>query len=62
MSRLEEELDIRFSDCGTCVHLTNGRCPAFPNGIPAEIWDASVEHREVRPDQVGDLTYREAVN
>lgn len=62
MSRLDEELAVRFSDCGTCVHLISGRCSAFPNGIPAEIWDASTGHREVRPDQTGDSTYEEAAS
>jgi hypothetical protein len=57
--RLEEPLDIQFADCGTCVHLKDGRCPAFPDGIPAEIWGADVKHREVRPDQTGETVYQE---
>ena len=59
-SKFEEPLGIVWSDCGTCVHLVDGRCPAFPDGIPAEIWGARVQHRDVRPDQLGDWTYEKA--
>ena len=60
MSRLEGDTGIKFADCGTCVHLREGRtCSAFPDGIPDDIWGAEVKHREVRADQVGGTTYVE---
>jgi hypothetical protein len=32
-------------------------CRAFPNGIPQDILDGDVLHREVRPDQDNDIVY-----
>jgi hypothetical protein len=56
--RLESDIEIKFSDCATCTHLGDGqKCPAFPLGIPEDIWGAGSTHREVRPDQTGDTIY-----
>jgi hypothetical protein len=56
-SKFDEPLGIVFSDCCTCKHLVGGKCPAFPDDIPPEIWKARERHREVRPDQTGELVY-----
>jgi len=40
--------------CQVCAHYNLG-CPAFPNGIPRDIWQGEDEHRTVRDGQVGDF-------
>lgn len=56
--RLEDDIEIRFSDCATCIHFGDDQeCPAFPLGIPEDIWGAGSTHREVRSDQIGDIIY-----
>lgn len=57
---------IEFSICHECAHLESwidnedsvSRCPAFPEGIPDEVWDG-VEflHIERHPDQKGDTVF-----
>jgi hypothetical protein len=51
-------MTINFSRCTTCrYYLEDGRCKAFPNGIPKEILFDNKEHNEVREDQEGGYVF-----
>lgn len=44
--------------CLRCAHYKLGMtCPAFPDGIPAEIVAGLEPHDSVREDQEGELTF-----
>ena len=48
--------------CATCVHLTGwGVCEAFPNGIPAEIYDGQEKHLTPYPGDKG-IVYKQATD
>jgi len=38
-------------------HLTDGRCLAFPEGIPQKIRDGKNDHTEKYPDQENDILF-----
>lgn len=43
--------------CELCDHyVENGRCMAFPLGIPEDIWSGKKGHDTVVEGQMGDLT------
>lgn len=48
-----------FSDvCTMCGYFeSNRRCPAFPNGIPDDIWDGENKHTEIHKKQVGQYLF-----
>ncbi len=50
------------SDCCFCAYLNNKypnvSCPAFPKGIPREIFYNIEKHRVLRDDQIGDYTFK----
>lgn len=48
--------------CLHCIHAIGtwgveerGRCAAFPDGIPDDIWFSETTHDKVIPGQVGDF-------
>lgn len=60
---------IQGDSCFGCLHLLcpggmlsqgegeRGKCKAFPDGIPDDIWFRGLEHDKVMPGQVGDFRY-----
>ena len=43
----------RLSDCVTCKHWKQGKCAAFPDGIPDAILDNTHDHRKPYPGDHG---------
>lgn len=49
--------------CEFCQHYSRDRwktCPAFPDGIPGEIWRGDNPHKKPHPDQVGGLVFSDS--
>ncbi|HZK08638.1 MAG TPA: hypothetical protein VFC92_10605 [Bacteroidales bacterium] len=58
----ELQWDAFSLTCYTCAHLTdkspaNRTCPAFPKGIPMDIWNGHNPHTEIYKGQVGNFVY-----
>lgn len=47
--------DFVVSQCTYCAHFLPGSfavvCPAFPGGIPRDIWENRFDHRSAHPDE-----------
>lgn len=53
-----EIFNIYESQCGKCKYFKERySCIAYPNGIPEELLDASLQHNEVRKDQIGKTVF-----
>ena len=49
-----------WAGCRNCIHYQkNGKCRAFPNGIPIMFASGDIEHNQVIVGQVGDFVYEE---
>lgn len=65
----KRELDFFDNDlpnCAYCIHafkndkgITNGRCKAFPEGIPLGILSDRIKHDKVLPQQIGTYIFVE---
>ncbi len=58
---MESKVSMR-SDCVYCKHfdIRNKKCPAFPKGVPFEIYSNNVKHREIRGDQYGTFVFEQS--
>ena len=53
-----EKRDLILSKCLNCnYYFGDGKCEAFPDGIPDKILDNSVEHNKVMEEQIGDYIF-----
>jgi hypothetical protein len=43
--------------CGSCTHYDDGKCEAFPQGIPEDIEVWGGDHRLPVPGQVGAVVH-----
>jgi hypothetical protein len=43
--------------CSSCVHFKDGKCDAFPRGIPLDIVLYGGDHRSLWPQQVGSTVH-----
>lgn len=70
---MSDEPMIPGGACLFCHHLLfweellsqsedeRGKCKAFPDGIPDDIWFRGLEHDKVMPGQVGDFVHASTV-
>ncbi len=43
--------------CASCKWFDDGKCPAFPKGIPEDIMVWGADHRSVLPQQEGTTVH-----
>lgn len=49
---------MQIATCPNCIHYDFERkCAAFPEGIPADIWEGRNGHTEKHKDQKNDLVF-----
>lgn len=63
--RFNEEVTpsaFEFHKCISCKHYKGNRvCSAYPEEIPSNIWENTVEHTTVRVGQKGENVYERKV-
>lgn len=59
-----EILNLYGSQCARCKHFHGDDyyCPAYPNGIPAELLSGKENHNSVKHDQEGDAVFELAIS
>lgn len=40
---------IRVPECFQCKHYSHGKCPAYPDGIPAKVLGEEKKEKECSP-------------
>lgn len=70
---MSDSILFQGESCFNCRHLLysggmlsqdkgeRGKCEAFPDGIPDDIWFHGIEHDKMMPGQLGDFVYEEPI-
>ena len=54
-------MPLYYPVCSHCVnYLGSGKCQAYPDGIPEDILEGKVSHRDVRDDQNNDIVFKDS--